>query len=146
MEDDEEYSDDTVDINDENESLENGADLLSAGSSEIRTSNSAEGPENLSYDNDDYYYYEDETDEDYFRRKQRELRAERLRRMQERRRAWLQKQRKEYYRSLSRWRHPQVEGKNPKSHCFFPLNRLIAFMMDICLVMASSLFSNIGIL
>ena len=84
MEDDEEYSDDTVDINDENrESLENGggADLLSAGSSEIRTSNSAEGrPENLSYDNDDYYYYEDETDEDYFRRKQRELRAERLRR------------------------------------------------------------------
>ena len=75
MEDDEEYSDDTVDINDENESLENGADLLSAGSSEIRTSNSAEGPENLSYDNDDYYYYEDETDEDYFRRKQRELRA-----------------------------------------------------------------------
>ena len=82
MEDDEEYSDDeTVDINDENESLENvGADLLSAGSSEIRTSNSAEGrPENLSYDNDDYYYYEDETDEDYFRRKQRELRAERLR-------------------------------------------------------------------
>jgi len=110
VEDDEEYSDDTVDINDENESLENGADLLSAGSSEIRTSNSAEGPENLSYDNDDYYYYEDETDEDYFRRKQRELRAERLRRMQERRRAWLQKQRKEYYRSLSRWRHPQVEG------------------------------------
>ena len=49
------------------------------------------------------------------------------RRMQERRRAWLQKQRKEYYRSLSRWRHPQIEGKNPKSHCFFPFDRLIAF-------------------
>ena len=129
MEDDEEYSDDTVDINDENESLENGgADLLSAGSSEIRTSNSAEGPENLSYDNDDYYYYEDETDEDYFRRKQRELRAERLRRMQERRRAWLQKQRKEYYRSLSRWRHPQIEGKNPKSHCFFSVKSSDCFL------------------
>ena len=47
--------------------------------------------ENLSYDNDDYYYYEDENDEEYFRRKQRELRAERLRRMQERRRAWVRK-------------------------------------------------------
>lgn len=143
MEDDEEYSDDTVDINDENESLENGADLLSAGSSEIRTSNSAEGPENLSYDNDDYYYYEDETDEDYFRRKQRELRAERLRRMQERRRAWLQKQRKEYYRSLSRWRHPQIEGKTKISLLFY-VKSSDCFYDGYLL--SDSLFSNIGIL
>merc|ERR1739848_16018 len=33
--------------------------------------------------------------------------------MQERRRAWLQKQRQEYYRSLSRWRRPQTEVRRP---------------------------------
>jgi len=101
--------DDDDNLNDDELLGDEKQDLLSAGSSEVRSS---EVQENLSYDNDDYYYYEDvdETDEEYFRRKQRELRAERLRRMQERRRAWLQKQRKEYYRSLSRWRRPQIEA------------------------------------
>jgi len=99
--------DDLNDVSDEELLGDEKQDLLSTGSSEVvRTSSE----ENLSYDNDDYYYYEDETDEEYFRRKQRELRADRLRRMQERRRAWLQKQRKEYYRSLSRWRRPQIEA------------------------------------
>ena len=88
MEDDE----DDVDINDQE--LLSEEDLLSTGSSEIRSSSEPEVASVSYVDNDDDYYdyYEEfETDEDYFRRKQRELRAERLRRMQERRRAWVRK-------------------------------------------------------
>jgi len=116
-----EDDEDDVDINDQD--LLSEEDLLSTGSSEIRSSSEAEVASVSYVDNDDDYYdyYEEfETDEDYFRRKQRELRAERLRRMQERRRAWLQKQRQEYYRSLSRWRRPQSSGLSQRP---FPVVR-----------------------
>lgn len=76
----------------------------------MKVAASASTQEEVVYDNDDYYYYEDDEIEDYqvYKQKQKQrLRNERLRRLQERRRAWLAQKREEYYKSLSQWRRPK---------------------------------------
>lgn len=121
----EHYYDNKIDILQENDDLEIIEDEPSqqpVDEEETQDLKVAESSEEPTYDNDEYYYYEDE-DQDYksyqlWRQqvKQRQ-RAERLRRIQERRRAWLaqQEQRREYYKSLSRWRRPKVHKPQVQS-------------------------------
>ena len=68
----------------------------------------ADTSDELVYDNDEYYYEEYENDDEYYLRRQRQ---ERLKRLQERRRAWLRSQREKYYKSLTRWRRPLAQNQ-----------------------------------
>ena len=107
---------------------------LKAAESSVENSESESDSEHF-YDNDEYYYYDDIEsevqhsenpaaerprqpeyyEEDFFENleiRQRQ-RAERLRRMQERRRAWLQQKRRDYYKSFTRWRRPKIVASSP---------------------------------
>ena len=106
----EHYYDNRIDIqkeNDEAEIEEESPQISEVTEVKITPDlKASETSDELVYDNDEYYYEDyEESDSEYFLRQQRQ---ERLKRLQERRRAWLRNQREKYFKSLTRWRRPKV--------------------------------------
>ena len=108
----EHYYDNRIDIQKENDDTDIEESEVTETKTDLKEAETSS--DELVYDNDEYYYDDyEEPEEEYYLRKQRQ---ERLKRLQERRRAWLRNQREKYFKSLTRWRqqHRPIDSYRTK--------------------------------